>query len=249
MLCLTAEKFGLGLSKKITSYKDINELYEQHFEVRDFTHFEMKIFNSDDEVTVNLNDKEHIYSLSNYYYLIKDKVNFLKYTTILMKMEDPRGIFKLGVHFQSEKDYENAKKYYNMASAKGHVISKFNLSGIYKIEGNIELAKQFLQECISLNFKPAYSQLAATLFLYDRDTKGTVSILIDGMEKECTKCLEVFESFFENSTILYIKLIRLSFTNLMIQNKIREILPRVDLDEVEECRGCEIVYVLPPDLS
>lgn len=99
-----------------------------------------------------------------------------------------------------------------------------------------------LNEAIELNFIPAIF-LIGKYYFCNGEYHNSIKYLELGISKECKKCLEIMPTLFGDTTTFYIYLMQLSFTNNMIQQKMRELNSRVDLQKINNSRGKKLLLL------
>jgi tetratricopeptide (TPR) repeat protein len=238
----------------LTNYKQINEKYALNYEEKEFTPFEKNIFNSTTKINPSNFDQtnvEILNSLINYYYIQSILANYneniklyIQFCEKLSKFGDSRGYHKIGNFHYEEKDFEKSIDYYKISSDMGNLYSKLNLSMIYdNLKINPEAKFQLLNEAIELNNIPAIF-LIAKYYLSNGDQNNCIKYLELGISKECKKCLEVMQAMIRDTKMFYKYLMELQFTNNMVQQKIRDINSRINQEEIDNCRGQKLLFLL-----
>ena len=202
------------------NYSEINSIYNTDFDEKEFTEFEQKLFNSNKKLELNkynLNDKEILNSLSNYYKIMNNNTEYLKCLLKLMQINDARGIFNLATYYYENDNIDKAIFYYQLGSDNNDACSKYCLANIF--ENDITKEREYLKEAVELDFIPAIYRLACS-FAKTQDIINMNKYIDLGIKAECQNCLDLLELEFLNCNKFYNYLIKLPYTNELIKNKI-----------------------------
>lgn len=220
--------------KRITSYDEINEMFDTNYDPRPFTDFETHLFNGDiKNIDINnyLNDIEHIYSLANYFNIHKDSINYLKCTNILLQKGDTRGYNKLGSYLLDKNKTEDAIKVFSVGAEKGNLNCIANLGVMYARNRDFDNAlKYFL--CSYEKGNNHIISAIVSMYIRKNDPSNALKLIVIGLSKEDARCMEILEMIFDR-TELYWFLCKLKFTNQFVKNKIQELHKCMTIKEIE----------------
>lgn len=145
--------------KKLTCYADIKAVFDESFEETPFTEFEYAMYNSDRPINVDETNPDILWSMCGYYLVIGDKQQELATIEKLLKVDEVRGNFKMGVYYNYEFDkidtdpaavmtpeisdsIKKCKMYFNLAVEK---------SNAYTDAKNIKMKDKSITNLISLS--------------------------------------------------------------------------------------------------
>lgn len=218
------------LEKTIYSYKDINELHNVYYTVRPFTEFEISIFNfhinADTLIIEEMNNCDELYSLCAFYEIYKCYNKVINIVNRLLMLGDVRGYLKLGVYLLNYKnDKPKALEIFRIGAKKGNITCIYNI-GIECIQN------EKYQEAITYFLKGIEQNMfdvcVNMFYCYGKlgDISTAYKYLLLGIKNNDEKSMETFCISFNEYDVYYI-LLKLNFTNEMIQNKINKLRPRL----------------------
>lgn len=209
----------------LTNWNQINKKYNIILNAgRDgeLTEIEKKIYNGNfSEDNVDMNDCNVLISISNYYILTKNNSKRLEILNKLCDLGDHRGHANLGAYYFNI-NRNLALSHLEKASDLGNLNAKYNLVKHYIEIMNINKAQTLCEELISLNFVPAYLELAQ-VYGWKGDITKMMESLEKGIENENEHCMTSLE-YALNNDLVQIKrhLVKLKENNL-IKNKLVQI--------------------------
>lgn len=225
--------------------QDLNKHYFLNYDNRNLTTFEKYIFNTKD-IKLNLHNydltKSDIVNTFALYYQIKMIENsnnqnfeqlYLAMLFKLCKLKDDRGLVRLGRYYLLKNNFNKASFYFKQSNSSA---AKFNL---YFITKNVDYLINILKEN-----KDYFVIYKIALHYFEINDKTTSFQYFEyGIYKGCKKSLYQLEFYFQNTQMLYIYLLKLPFTNSLIQNKIRELNPRIIECDINYLRDKKIIHV------
>lgn len=231
-------------TKRIFSYGEINELYRVHYDPRPFTDFEVHLFNGDIksiDIATYKDDIEKIYSLSNYFSINNDNKNYLKCVNILLSGGDIRGFNKLGIYLLKNNNKENTIKVFSVGASKGSVHCMANLGEIYLNQKDYDTALPYYMEALKNGNYDVLSRIGQIYFIKNEFAKGC-KFLTQGILNGDKKCMKLFELCLERDE-MYLFLIKLKTTNVLIQEKIKELHRTIDIGRIEQDMHKELLFM------
>lgn len=217
----------------IYSYKDINELHNVYYTVRPFTEFEISIFNfhinADTLIIKEMNNCDELYSLCAFYEIYKCYDKVIDIVNRLLMLGDVRGYLKLGVYLLDYKnDKSKAFEIFRIGAKKGNMECIYNV-GVECIQNEkYQEAITYFSKGIEQN---RFNVCVQMFYCYANldDISTAYKYLLLGIKNNDEESMEVFCSSFDDNELYHV-LLKLNFTNEMIQNKINELRPRL-IDE------------------
>ena len=236
---------------EFTNLEQINKKYCLFFSNRDLTSFEKEIINSPKPINIinyNLNNIDILNSLSIYYDIEINKPqsemkgtyeNNIKYfMTInekLSKLGSSKGFLRIGAYFMGIDDIDKGIEYFIKAieiNDEDSKLAKHNLALCYERLGKFNDALELLFECLDKD------NISHIIIIYSdlNNLEETVKWIEYGIYKQSKDCLDLLEELLKDSTMFYWILLSLPFTNDVIENKKRQILPRINNDIISSYR-------------
>jgi TPR repeat protein len=100
------------------------------------------------DIIINKYENECSHLLGNYYELMQDNINCIKYYLIGINKNCVLSMNDLGIHYLINRNYKQAYKYLKMACNKGYTLSIYNLAFYYELVDDIPNAIKYYKECI-----------------------------------------------------------------------------------------------------
>lgn len=223
--------------QELTSYGDVNKMYDDHFDDRPFDNFEKKLFNkkiSKEELDSPIyNNANNIYSITNYYSSVeKDEVQQLKYIQKLLKFpNENRGYLKLASYFNDKKDDEKMMACFKAGASKGNVHCMSNIGSILVQQGKYDEAIMYYKKAMEMGYYKCCIDICSC-YIMKNEPENIYQYALYGALKEQQDCLDIIILLIKNPLNIFHVLTKLDKTSTIIQNYLNKVRPTLTENEI-----------------
>uniref|UniRef100_A0A6C0AEY1 Tetratricopeptide repeat protein n=1 Tax=viral metagenome TaxID=1070528 RepID=A0A6C0AEY1_9ZZZZ len=236
--------FILETNKMFENTEDLNVKYALGYHPRHLTFFEKKILNENKKLNLkdyDLTNIEVLDSLSIYYHLQYIKTpsqeNENLYLCILIKLSkiDPcKGNIRISSFYDSKNNYDKAIEYCKKAIENNSGPGYYNLYILEtKYNPNFDGNLEHLMNALKLRYYPVIFEIAK-YYIFKNEINTAFKFLEYGIYKESKECLQYVNMALENSTYVYSYLLKIPFTNKLIEEEKSKLFPRVIQENINK---------------
>lgn len=223
--------------QELTSYVDVNKMYNKHFDDRPFDNFEKKLFNkkiSKEELDSPIyNNANNIYSIINYYSSVEhDEVQQLKYIQQLLKFSNEnRGYLKLAMYFNNKKDDEKMMACFKAGASKGNVHCMSNIGSILAQQGKYDEAIMYYKKAMELGYYKCCINICSC-YNMKNEPENIYRYALYGALQEQQNCLDIVILLIKNPLNIFHVLTKLDKTSTIIQNYLNKVRSTLTENEI-----------------
>jgi tetratricopeptide (TPR) repeat protein len=234
------------MNQELTTYGELNDIYNQNFDDRPFDNFEKKLFNKqinkEDFDMQIYNNANNIYSIINYYSSVEiDKVQQLKYIQKLLKFpNENRGYLKLAFYFHDQNNDEKMMECFKAGASKGNCNCISNIGAFLAQQQKYDEAIIYFKKAMELGYYRC-CDFICMCYISLNDFENAYRYALYGALKEQQKCLDIIITVIDNDLKTFHVLTKLNTTSLIIQNYLNRVRPTLTKEEIADVMTTDVL--------